>query len=346
MMPEPAVGLSEASREAWDEALGGLAGRTFCHLAGWREVFDRAFGHETIRLAAHDAEGALVGLLPLVRMRSRIFGHNLVSMPFLNYGGPVGSPPARRALATYAEGLARSTGAGLLELRCRDDFDLGLPISREKITVLLPLPTEPERLWTDGLKAKVRSQVRRPMKAGMSAHFGREHMAEFYGVFCENMRDLGTPVLSNDLFGAISTVFSEELVVCVIRGDGRAVAGGVGFLYDGEFELTWASSSRRHAREAPNMLLYWSLMEEVIRRGASTFNFGRCSPGGGTHRFKLQWGGSDAQLHWSRWSRSGAATPPSVDNPAYKAAAEIWRRLPLPVANALGPLVSGSLPSF
>lgn len=330
----------------WDDALARLEGRTFCHQAGWSEVFARSFGHEPIRLAARDQDGTVTGLLPIVRMRSRFFGHNLVSMPFLNYGGPVGSPAARVALTERAIQIARDSGGRLLELRCVSDADLGLPQSREKVTVLLPLPESSQELWDRGLRAKVRSQVRRPTKAGMESALGVEHFAAFYEVFSRNMRDLGTPVLPKRLFESMIDVFGDQLITCVVYRGTEPTAGGVGFLYDGEFELTWASSSREHARDAPNMLLYWSLMEEVIRRGASVFNFGRCSPDSGTHRFKRQWGGVDEQLHWSRWSPSGDATTPSKESPSMKAAIAVWQRLPLPIANRLGPLVSRALPTW
>lgn len=336
----------DGSAAQWDQALARLEGRTFCHQAGWSAVFERSFGHEPIRLAARDPDGTVIGLLPIVRMRSRIFGHNLVSMPFLNYGGPVGSLDARVALTERAVEIARDSDARLLELRSISDADLGLPQSAEKVTVLLPLPNDAQELWEHGLKAKVRSQVRRPSKAGMETAVGVEHISAFYEVFSRNMRDLGTPVLPKRLFEATIDAFADQMITSVVYKGAEPTAGGVGFLYDDEFELTWASSSREHARDAPNMLLYWSLMEEVIRRGARVFNFGRCSPGSGTHRFKLQWGGVDEPLHWSRWSPSGDAATPSKDARSMRAAIAVWQRLPLPIANRLGPIVSRALPTW
>lgn len=345
-MAEMAVEPYRGTSSTWDESLSHLEGRTFCHQAGWGDVFARVFGHDAIRLVARAPDGTVEGLLPLVRMRSRLFGHHLVSMPFLNYGGPVGGPQARLELALHAVELARESGARRMELRARTVGDLGLPASREKVTVVLDLPDDPVALWEERLKAKVRSQVRRPMKAGMTVRFGHEQVHAFYRVFCRNMRDLGTPVLPMALFEAIADEFEEQVLVAVVLRGGEPVAAGFGLLYQGEFELTWASALREHAQEAPNMLLYWSIIEDVIRRGASTFNFGRCSPGGGTHRFKLQWGGRDQQLHWVRWSRSGQHAAPSPDSPAFKAAMMAWQRLPLPLANVLGPLVSRSLPTW
>jgi len=184
------------------------------------------------------------------------------------------------------------------------------------------------------------------MKAGMMPRFGPGLLDDFYRVFARNMRDLGTPVLPRRFFREIASVFEDHLLVCVVYAGEDPVAAGCGFLYGSEFELTWASALREHSREAPNMLLYWSLMEEVVGRGGTVFNFGRCTPGGGTHRFKLQWGGKDEQLHWARWSPSGEGTPPSADRGVFRTAVAVWQRLPLPVANALGPRISRGLPSW
>ena len=95
------------------------------------------------------------------------------------------------------------------------------------------------------------------------------------------------------------------------------------------------------------MLLYWSLMEEVIRRGGTAFNFGRCTPGGGTHRFKSQWGGVDEPLHWTQWPAVGSGEATEDDEGgALQRAVSLWQKLPLPVANRLGPVVSRGLPRF
>ena len=334
------------SASEWNLSVARLDHGTFCHLWGWQKVFSETFGHDSHHWVVRGQDGVIQGLLPLVRLKSRLFGNNLISMPFLNYGGPIGSYEARRALADEAVRFGKEIGADLVELRDRNPLHLQFSMPSEKVTVLLSLPADAALLWEEGLRAKVRSQVRRPLKAGMTVAFGMEHLSAFYGVFCRNMRDLGTPVLPRRLFDSIADTFKNEFLVCTVYAGGKPVAAGCGFLYCGEFELTWASSRREYSKEAPNMLLYWSLMEEMIRRKATTFNFGRCTPGGGTHRFKLQWGGKDKQLYWTRWSPSGEGATPSVDKGLYKAAVSVWQRLPLPVANVLGPMISRSLPSW
>lgn len=335
----------EEDTEKWDTALAGFAGGSFCHRIGWRSVMEDALGHQSFWMVARGPEGTIAGLLPLVRVRSRLFGDYLVSMPFLNYGGAVGSDEARRLLAEWAAGKAAELGVDLLELRNRQPQSVdGLTENARKLTVIKELPDSAETLWEKGLKAKVRSQVRRPMKEGMEIVFGSELLDDFYGVFSTTMRDLGTPVLPRPFFEKIAEAFGDSTIFAVVRHEGAPVAAACGLSWQGEFEITWAGASREHSRLAPNMLLYWGLMEESVRRGMTAFNFGRCSPDSGTHRFKRQWGSEDHELPWLQWSPSGVPSTPNPDSPKFRAATNVWSRLPVGVTNVIGPRLSRVIP--
>jgi FemAB-related protein (PEP-CTERM system-associated) len=328
----------------WDALVRRSAGWTHFHLHGWRTVVERVFGHECLYLAAWGDAGELTGVLPLVRVKSMLFGHYLVSMPFLNYGGPLGSDAAVQGLSEYASRAAREEGATLLELRSGRPLPLSLPVSHRKITVVLDLPAgDPERLWR-GLPAKVRSQVRRPQKAGVDARFGLDQVAPFFDVFSRHMRDLGTPTQPRSFFECIAETFPGDVWFGCAYVAGRPVACGCGFRWGGEFEMTWASALGEHNRLAPNMLLYWSFMERAAQDGVELFNFGRCTPGSGTHRFKRQWGSRDMALWWYQVARGSRAATPSPHDGALALGPLVWRHLPLAVATALGPRVVRYLP--
>lgn len=330
---------------AWDAFVTGAAGSSCCHLAGWREIFTDVLGAECLYRVAADADGAWQGILPLARVRSRLFGHYLVSLPFLNDGGPLGVLDAQRVLVDAAVNEARRSGADLLELRTRSASTLDLPVSSRKITVLLPLPADANALFKQ-FPAKLRSQIRRPMKEGLEARFGPEQREPFYHVFARTMRDLGTPVLPRAFFERVAQAFPQLVVFGVVYRGEQPLAGGCGFLWRDEFEITWAGAVRESRPLAANMLLYWALMEHVIARGARVFNFGRCTPGGGTHHFKQQWGGVDAPLPWLHYTAAQSArrAPPSPDDQAFSWGPRLWRRLPLRLANLVGPQLVRFLP--
>lgn len=302
-------------------------------------------GHDSFWLVARDPDGVAQGALPLVHVRSRLFGNYLISMPFLNYGGPVGTPAAQLSLLQAAQGLAADHGVDLLETRNRHVIEgSDLVENIRKLTVVKDLPAGRDELWEQGIKAKVRSQVRRPMKEGMEIHFGPELLDGYYEVFARTMRDLGTPVLPRRFFESILAAFGDDAIVAVVVLGDEPVAAGFGLAWRGEFEITWAGASREHAKKAPNMLLYWGLMEECVRRGYDTFNFGRCTPGSGTHRFKKQWGSEDQPLPWLQWSPSGVASTPNPDSGKFQLATRVWSRLPVGLTNVIGPRVSRLIP--
>lgn len=347
-MDEAVRGMSVAAYQGsateWDELVHDSPGWTHFHQYGWREVMHRAMGHETPYLAARDRAGRLAGVLPLVRVRSLLFGDYLVSMPFLNYGGPLGSDAAVTALADAAVELADTYGCKLMELRCRHELPLSLPASHRKVTVTLPLvPGDPDAVLAS-LKSKVRSQVRRPLKAGVEIAFGPDQVEGFYTVFAEHMRDLGTPVLARGWFEAIAATFGGSVWFGCARLDGTPIAGGCGFRWAKEFEMTWASSLWEYSRIAPNMLLYWRFMERAANEGIETFNFGRCTPEGGTHRFKMQWGSEDEELWWYHRPADVETHTPSPEEGAYALGPKLWRHLPLPVAGWLGPRIVRFIP--
>jgi len=336
------VALFSGPADEWDAFVRSQPHHTAFHLHAWRGVVDRVFGHRTPYLAARDADGTLTGVLPLVLVASPVFGRYLVSMPFVNYGGPLGSDEAVRVLGAEAVQLAEREKVKLLELRSRVALPLDLPVSHRKITVVLDLPDTPEKLMKS-FESKLRSQVRRPEKEGIVVRFGREQVEPFYRVFAHHMRDLGTPVQPLRLFTELADAFGDDFWVgCAWLGD-VPVAGGCGFRWAREFEMTWASSLHAYNRLSPNMGLYWAFMARAVAERLEVFNFGRCSPGAGTHRFKSQWGSHDEQLWWYQHG-GGAAHTPSPDDGAYSWGPKLWRRLPVPIANLLGPPIVAGIP--
>lgn len=329
--------------EEWDALARHTPGFTHFHLHGWRTVMERVFGHECIYLAAYDDASTLIGVLPLVRVKSLLFGHFLVSMPFLNYGGPLGSPDAVVALVNHAAALARAQSVKLLELRSRVQLPIALPVSHRKITVLLELP-ESEPALMKQLDAKLRSQIRRPQKEGVTVRFGVDQVAPFFEVFARHMRDLGTPTQPRILFEAIADIFPDDAWFGCAWYEKRPIACGCAFRWNDELEMTWASSLASHKRIAPNMLLYYRFMERAIDEGVSTFNFGRSTPNTGTHRFKSQWGSRDEQLWWYDLAAGDTLKTPSPNDAGYSWGPRLWRRLPTALATALGPRIVRFIP--
>ena len=337
------VGHFTCTEEEWDGFAREQPGYSHFHRLGWRALISKVFGHECVYLAARDEAGVLAGILPLVRVRSVVFGHYLVSMPFLNYGGPLGTEAGIAALVNESVALAKAENVKLLELRSRIPLDVPLEASHRKITVVLDLARTTDAQFKR-FDAKLRNQIRRPQKEGATVEFGPNQVEPFFQVFSRHMRDLGTPVQSRRFFEEIARQFPEDSWFACAYIKGTPVAAGCGFRFGDEVEISWASSLRSYNREAPNMLLYWACMQKAICDGVTRFNFGRCTPGTGTHRFKMQWGGHEESLWWYGFGASEGITTPSPNDRAFRWGPRVWRRLPTSVTTTIGPSIVRYIP--
>ncbi len=348
-MPEPEVRIlspaDTAHRAAWNAFVRARAESCGYHRMEWLAIINEAFGHPVFPLALHK-NGQIRGVLPLALVASRLFGRFLVSLPFVNYGGVLAEDaPGREALLDTAKLLMSRLGAESVELRHRERSLPDLPAQQHKVSMLLPLAPEPETLW-NGFKDKVRNQVRKALKNGLTAtEGGLELLDEFYAVFCVNMRALGTPVYSSRFFHTVLRRLPEETRVIAVRQKGRCLAAGILYTPGGTAEMPWASSLPEFRHLCPNNMLYWEAISRSCSRGCACFDFGRSTPDSGPWRFKRQWGAEALPLHWEYLLSQGKAVPAlNPQNPKFKMAVRLWKLLPLAVANTLGPRIVRCIP--
>jgi serine/alanine adding enzyme len=316
-------------------------GSTF-HRWEWRDVYREVYGHESPYLMAY-AGTNLRGVLPLVRVKSLIFGHYLVSLPFVSYGGPLGDAAAERALTARAAELAN--GAKLLEIRSRQPIETALTPVNRKITVVLDLVPNDFDATFKKFDSKLRSQVRRGEKEGVVVRFGREHAAAYHKVFAEHMRDLGSPAHGLRFFERLADALNERAWIGVAYLGAEPVAAGFAIENGAEVEISWASALRRHQKLSPNMALYGAFIRRSCERGFNAFNFGRCTEGSGTHKFKKQWGSRDEPLPWYQLGAGARdSAPPTPDQGVYGLAVKVWPKLPLAVTTPLGARLIAGIP--
>jgi len=329
----------------WQEFVDRHLESAHCHRWNWKQVIEKSFGWPTHYLMAEDASGTR-GVLPIVWQKSWVFGSSLCSVPFLNAGGILAETElAKQRLLAVAIDLAKRVRADHLELRHREDRELNLARRSSKVTVVLPLDPDAEKMWK-ALDTKIRTKVRKSQGYGMSAEFGgEEFLSDFYGVFCQNMRDLGTPVYKIGFFREILHAFPRDTYICRVRHEGRTIAASFLCGYRDRVEAVWSSSLKEYLKVKPNMFLYWNLFCFAGQQGYRIFDFGRSTVNSGTHVFKMQWGSQTVPLHWDYWLPEGCAMPEvNPDNPKYRFAIQFWQKLPLTVTNAVGPHIARCLP--
>ncbi len=318
-------------------------------LPAWFTIFEQAFGHKTYALGAFSSqnEQELVGVLPICHVISKIFGTNLCSLPFVNYGGILSdSKEAALALQEYAENLRQELKGESIELRHMHPCGLDLPAKADhKVSMILDLPENPDILWK-GFKDKVRNQVRKAQKNGLSVtRGGKELLDDFYAVFCVNMRDLGTPVYAKSFFSTVLEHLGKQTEILCVYRDGLCIASGILYRYGDTMQMPWASSLLAHRNVCPNHSLYWEALRLSAEEGFAYFDFGRSTPQSGPWSFKKQWGVREVPLYWEYILPQGASLPGlSVNNPKFQLAISAWKKLPLWLANALGPHIVRGIP--
>ena len=335
-----------SNREAWDSYVKNHHRSSGYHRYGWRDVIENSFHHKCIYIAASNKFGSIKGVLPLVFMQSKLFGRFLVSLPFFNYGGVLcDEPEIGDALLVAAANLQKDLGSESTELRHVEKLPGDMPTKKHKVVMMLDLAENAEAQW-QGFNAKLRNQVRKAEKSGLTAIVGgKELLNDFYAVFVRNMRDLGTPVYAQKFFAEVLEVFPDHTRIIAVYLEGKPVASGLITWFHDTVEIPWASSIRDFNRFCPNNLLYWTALQFALSHGFKRFDFGRSTPGEGTYKFKEQWGAKPIQLNWQYILSEGTSLPElNTKNPKFNLAIKVWQKLPLSITRILGPHIVKSIP--
>lgn len=328
----------------WQSFVDTRKHATVYHDPRWQSIVENYFNHNYYTVSCRDQQGNLAGTLPLVHVKSRLFGSFTISMPYFNYGGPLAEhPQVEEALLRHAAELSKTIGCDHMEVRetkARENW----ASTQRKVSMILPLPDSDALLDTQ-LGAKLRAQVKKAESNELTVEFGgHELLDDFYAVFARNMRDLGTPVYGKKLFAEILGKFPDSAFISVVRQHGTPLAAGFLLGYNDKLEIPWASSIRSKNHLGANMFMYRSILREAIDRKYSYFDFGRSTMDASTHRFKKQWGAVEHQLHWHYWTKSGETPSLNPDNPKFKLAILVWQRLPVFVTKIIGPPLARNLP--
>jgi len=326
----------------WDAFVERHPQATFFHRAGWKTVLERAFGHRTRFLYAEE-DGVIRGILPLAQVKSLLFGNTLSSTPFCVYGGVVAEDErVKRELLDAACSLADRLGVDALELRSRQAVDASWPTKALYVTFRKTISADAE----ENLKAiprKQRAMVRKGIKAGLTSEEDAG-WKRLYRIYSESVRNLGTPVFSGNYLRILREVFGDDCRVLMIQHQGQDIAGVMSFYFRNEV-LPYYGGSLPVARTLKgNDFMYWELMRRSGEEGITLFDYGRSKKGTGSYSFKKNWGFEPEPLHYQYYLVKADSVPEvNPMNPKYQLFIKAWKKLPLPVANTLGPFLAKSL---
>jgi serine/alanine adding enzyme len=344
--------LETQDHKVWDDYILNNPFATHCHLFGWKDIIEEAYNLKSFYLIAQ-TNSKIVGVLPLFRIKSIIFGDQIVSMPYLNYGGILADDTlSNKLLLDKALYISKESNVNNLELRHtsaineRVLYNKTYSVKDNKVRMVLQLP-ESGLLLFKSFKSKLRSQINRPIREGMTFKLGGDELLkDFYKVFSKNMRDLGSPVHSQKFFSLIFKYLGEISKIGIVYHNDIPVASGIILLFRDTIEIPWASSIKEYNRFSPNMLLYWSFLEYASNEGFKFFDFGRSTVDSGTYRFKQQWGTKSETLFWYKFYQRKFTKQFAYDKDGSiieDASIFLWKHLPLKLANHFGPKIRSSI---
>lgn len=320
-------------------------GGSLFHLPQWLGAVERGTGQRAGGFIARQL-GAVTGWLPLTEVRSALFGKALVSSGFGVGGGILASnPEAASSLARAAMDYAGAKGFASIELRggpipegwaSWDDKHCGFEraLASDDDAELLAIPR------------KARAEVRKGIGFGHRITTGRgsSDLAAHYACYSASVRNLGTPVFPRALFAAMIEAFPDTSDILTVWQGDTPLASVLSFYHDGAVMPFWGGGTFAARAARANEVMYYELMCHARRKGMVRFDFGRSKTGSGPFAFKKNWGFTPEPLTYGVWSAPGAA-PRNIDptDASYSRKIELWKKLPLPVANLIGPVIARGL---
>jgi len=335
--------MLDSDCERWEQFVVGCPDATFFHRIGWREIYEEVFRHRTHYLLA-ERGGRIVGVLPLVQLKSLLFGHALVSLPFAVYGGVAATDPeATQALHRHAVALGRELGVEHLELRNIASAEPAWPRQELYVTFRKDLLADVDANML-AIPRKQRAMVRKGIQRGLRSEIDTD-IERFFELYADNLHRHGTPPHSKRYLKALMRVFGDACEpLIVFSAEGKAVSGVLSFYFRDEV-LPYYAGDLTDARElAANDFKYWELMRRSCERGLRTFDFGRSKRETGSFDFKKNWGFEPTPLHYEYQLFTRETVPQNnPSNRKYQKAIELWRRMPRGLVNAIGPTLARHL---
>ena len=332
-----------AGAQRWDAFVQSCPHATFFHRAAWQGVIADVFRHDTYFLFVQQ-DGAIRGVLPLAHVHSRLFGNALVGLPFAVYGGVAAdSDEAARALEAYAQTIAKRLGVDHLELRNIERRHADWPTQDLYVTFRKDLlPQEEANMLA--IPRKQRAMVRKGIKNGLTSTVDAT-VDDFFALYADNVHRHGTPAMPKSYFRALQAAFGADCEVMTARAaDGRALSSVMSFYFRDEVLPYYAGDDTSARDLAANDFKYWELMRRACARGIKVFDYGRSKQGTGSFAFKKNWGFEPRPLHYQYCLyRSDAIPQNNPSNAKYKLLIATWRRMPIGLANWLGPFIVRSL---
>jgi len=335
--------LDNSSIKHWDKFVDNTSSATFFHKAGWKEVIEKSFGHDTYFLYTEHS-GKITGILPLVHIKSMFFGNSLSSSAFCVYGGIIANDEqSYTELDNKACELAEELAVDHLEMRNRTQITPERPYKELYVTFRKELADDEEKNML-AIPRKQRAVIRKGIKAGLVSEID-QGIDRFYQAYSESVRNLGTPVFSKKYFQVLKEVFQDQCeILTIVDKQGLLIASVMSFYFKDEVSPYYGGGTSYARSVQGNDFMYWEVMRRAVAKGIKIFDYGRSKEGTGSYRFTKHWGFEPKPLYYEfHLVKSDSIPDINPLNPKYQVFIAAWKRLPLSVSQIVGPWLAKDL---
>jgi FemAB-related protein (PEP-CTERM system-associated) len=346
-------------QQVWDQYVEEHPKGTMFHLTRWKKVIEKTFGHKSHYLIAVQSTFSppsfqasqlpglpasqlkVIGILPLFQIKSFLFGHHLISVPFAELGGVLADDKdVERMLLDRAIEMTEEMKCDYLELRNREQIE-NLPAKSLYYNFRREIYSDPDQNM-QAIPRKARRMIRQGIKFGLYSEFGIHLLHDFYEILAKSYHQLGTPIFSKRFFRTFLDEFGTDAQILVVYDKkGTPVAGVLSFFFKDQILPYYAGSLFEYRKLALNDFMYWALMSYGCEKGCKIFDFGRSKIDTGSYHFKRHWGFKPVPLSYQYYlNRINEFPNLSPANPKYQKKIELWRKMPFKVTKILGPSIA------
>ena len=326
------------------------------HTLEYKKFIEEAFETEYILLAAQDGE-KIKTILPVVKIKSKLFGNKMISSAYLEYGGFAGEEEGVGEILDFI-GKGNSK-YGYLEIRggeeCFDEI-LSAKLIKKNLYKRFVLELGPEEKVWKGIQHSKRKAINRALRNVEVKEVPLAGLDEFYKLYLRNMKRFGSPpyakkyfesfyrnivdVGQGKIYGAyikdeksLSTSGLQQDTQCF---EGKLVAALLGFCYRDRIHIVIAVSDERFREHRPNDAVHWEFIKWGCEKDYKWFDFGRVREESGQFEYKRKWGPKLLGLpsYFMLW---GKKEIPEVDPSGYGLAVKMWKKMPLWFTKLVGP---------
>jgi FemAB-related protein (PEP-CTERM system-associated) len=316
------------------------------HTNLWQQFISKSFSfnqkQQCFIIAKDQETNEIKTILPITKIKSKIFGNRILSTGFQEYGGVIGDQSYFPKMLKF---LKNKYQKNFQFLEIKGSINQNNTPS-EKILIkkvnyqrfILQLKDE-KTVW-DNIQKSKRKAIKKSKKECTCRELTINDLNQFYNLYLQNMRSFGTPPYNKQYFYNFFKMIQSQGHGKIYGSfkDNKLISALLGFNYNNTVHITTAISNPKYKAFRPSDLMHWYFINWSIKNNYTSFDFGRVRTDSGQFEYKRKWGAQLSELPSFYFLLKDEQIPKLLDpsNKKYQLIIKIWQHLPLNVTKLVG----------